>query len=122
MTEVHEAISRVVRCLTSYKLDASNEDTMQRAVASALDLGGFRYERECRLNAKDRIDFLTVDGIGLELKVDGGANEVARQLIRYAECDQVRGLVLITTRSKHGRLPSTLLHKPLTVYLQGGLG
>jgi len=61
-------------------------------------------EREVQLGPKDRIDFL-VDGIGIEVKIGGSSSEVFRQLFRYAKHDQVKSLLLVTTRSSHQTMP-----------------
>ncbi|TDX78696.1 hypothetical protein EDF35_1910 [Rathayibacter sp. PhB151] len=62
--------------------------------------------------------------IGVEVKVKGAPADVFRQLARYAECEEVHGLVLVTTSSRHLRMPRTFDNgKPLVVamLLEGGL-
>ncbi len=83
---------------------------------------------EYALSPGDRIDFFVLgDGIGIEVKTDdskGGAglSVVTRQLWRYAKSDDVKALILVTTRFKHRSLPSEILGKPLfVVYLNSFL-
>ena len=74
---------------------------------------------EYRLGARDRLDaFVEVSpagGIAVEVKTAGGLPAVARQLLRYAEHDEVTGILLVTTRSAHEAIPSVLLGKPCRV-------
>jgi len=116
--DTHPALEALAR----FRLDASSEASLQLAIAQALDESALSYEREVRLDARSRIDFLLPDGLGIEVKVDGSQTEVLRQLVRYADHEQVRALALFTTRSRHlSGMPSTLRGKPLTVRFQGGL-
>jgi hypothetical protein len=60
--------------------------------------------------------------VGIEIKVAGRAAPVARQLRRYAEHDQVRQLVLVTTRATLRAVPRELAGKSvLVVWLPGGI-
>lgn len=117
MTQAAAVVARLRR----YRLQTVSEAAMQASVAAVLECARVSFEREVSLTKADRIDFLTADGVGIELKIDGSENEVARQLIRYAEHERVRELLLVTTRSKHLSLPREVMGKPLTVYIQGGL-
>ncbi|HMI94453.1 MAG TPA: hypothetical protein VK509_23935 [Polyangiales bacterium] len=111
----------VLRCLTAHRFDSSTEERLQAGIAQALAAEGLQLEREVVLAPGSRIDFLSADGIGIEVKIEGTETSVLRQLMRYAEIDRVRELVLFTTRSKHLAMPATLRGKPLAVYFQGGL-
>jgi hypothetical protein len=117
-----DELDDVLEHLRAFRFDASTEDTFQLAVARALQLRGAAFEREVRLSARDRIDFLLGGGIGLELKINGAPSEVTRQLLRYAESDRISALVLVTTRALHRAMPAVLLGKPLRVHWQGGIG
>ncbi len=71
------------------------------------------FLREVVLSKTDRVDFL-VDGIAVELKVKCPANEILRQLARYAQHDEVREILLISvTRAALQNLPPTLNGKPV---------
>lgn len=70
---------------------------------------------------KNRIDFYLPDvGVGVECKVQGSVATVAEQLQRYAQRDEVRGLVLVTRCRAH-RLPTTIAGKPLRVIWVAGM-
>jgi hypothetical protein len=96
----------------------ATESELQRWMAARLGrIEGFtcNLEREVELAPGDRIDFL-LGGVGLELKVQGGPNEIARQLFRYSASARVLELVLFSTRATHAqRFPSELGGKPLYV-------
>ena len=114
--------NQLLVALARYRIDSTTEASFQAGVERVLRAEGITFEREVRLNDRDRIDFLLESGIGLELKTQGGENAVHRQLLRYAESDLIAELVLCTTRSVHKLLPRTVLDKALTVHFQGGIG
>ena len=114
------------QALLCYRFRYDNEKMLQGGVAGALDDLKVAYTPEYALNETDRIDFFVAgDGIGIEVKTNdskGGAglSAVLRQLWRYAKSDQVKSLVIVTTRSKHRDLPSEILGKPLhVIHLHG---
>ncbi len=73
------------------------------------------FEREM-VRGGDRFDLArTVDGLVVEVKVAGASGSVLRQLLRYASRDDVRGVVLATTKATHGRTPEVLAGKPVAV-------
>ena len=89
------------------------EYDLHRLVAACLESQGIEYIHEARLGPRCRIDFLC-GGVGLELK-RGKPNrtQLLAQLARYADCEQVSGLIVIAERSVD--LPHTLRGKPLRV-------
>jgi hypothetical protein len=90
----------------------NDEEEVQRAIAAVLTEQRYEFEREVRLAATDRIDFLIESGIGVEVKIQGSALAATRQLLRYAEHPRVRELILFTTRSQIV-VPSELGGKPV---------
>jgi hypothetical protein len=100
----------------------SSEAELQAQVAEVLTRGGVEFERERRRGVRDRVDFwLPGAGVCLEVKVDGALAAVTRQLYRYAEWDECRGLILLTNRAKHLAMPAEILGKPVSVVFVGGL-
>lgn len=114
-----DSLDQVLELLRGYRYDASTEAAFQQAVELRLSIAGMAYEREARLSARDRIDFLVDGGIGVELKVNGATNDVMRQLLRYAESDKISALVLVTTRALHQAMPPSMNGKPVRVHFQG---
>lgn len=96
--------------LTRFRFGFADENELQRGLAQALRSIGFKPEREVRLGKAGRVDLL-VDGIAIEVKINGQPARVTAQLTRYAERPEVRELVLVTTRARH-RPPAELCGKP----------
>lgn len=112
----------VSKALSGFMFSASGEKALQAAVATALGEARVTFQREVELGEAGRIDFLLEDGVGLELKVQGSANEIAAQLSRYAASPQISELVLVTRRHIHCQLPDSIGGKPLTVFVLSGFG
>lgn len=97
-----DAVDRVVAALSNLRIVAPvrSEHDLQSEVARYLDARGIRHRREHVLGPRNRIDFLTSDGIGIELK-KGKPNSVrlADQVRRYAEHDEVRAVVIVVERN-----------------------
>ena len=102
--------------ITTSPLMFDSEATVQITLSTAMllmlgdRLGNLK--REHRLTPKDRLDFL-LDGIGIEVKVKGGLSELTRQLFRYAEHPDVKGILVASTRSQHAALPELIREKPV---------
>lgn len=107
-------IERVVTALSGARFLCADEEELQRAVAKVLDDAAIPYQREVRLSARDRVDFM-VDGIAIELKVKTGAKELLRQVLRYAEHAQVESVLVGSTSHRALDLPFTANGKVLRV-------
>lgn len=87
------------------------EYDLHRLVMDALDAGGIPWEHEVKLAPRCRID-LMCGSVGIEVKrgaVDKAG--VMRQLTRYAACEQVQSLILVTEKTVP--VPRTLCGKPV---------
>lgn len=103
-----------------------DEIELHDGIAACLTEAGIPVDatdREIRLSARDRIDFLLPGGLGIEAKVAGRPGDVWRQITRYAQHPRVRSLLLVTTRARHAvDAPTTINGKTITVcVLRGGL-
>ncbi|MFB5761139.1 hypothetical protein [Paenibacillus medicaginis] len=89
-----------------------DEYKLHNMIAEQLTAAGISYSHEVPLAPRNRIDFLTTDGIGIEAK-KGKPNErsVYNQLERYAGFDEVKGLILVIER--YMDLPETINGKPV---------
>ena len=87
------------------------EYDLHRLVMDALDAAALPWAHEVRLGPRCRID-LMCGGVGIEIK--RGSVEKKRilaQLQKYAECDQVTGLILVTEKTVP--VPRTISGKPV---------
>jgi hypothetical protein len=106
----------IVKALKSHRFNYQNEKELQEGVEHVLMAHAIPFEREKVLGGvHGTIDFLVDGRIGIEIKTQGSPSAVARQLVRYFECDKVGELILLTGRSRLGHLPSMILGKRLTV-------
>lgn len=104
---------RFARLLRERSFTFSTEKELQDAIAATLDEMKIAYIREYHLSRLDIIDFyLWCSGIGIEVKIKGNGDAVVRQLMRYAECDQIKSLILVSSRLKHW-VPPQLCGKPV---------
>lgn len=93
MERIIEAISQLRAPLQQGEYD------LHRLVMDALDAAALPWEHEVRLAPRCRID-LMCGGVGIEIK--RGAVDKARileQLRRYAACERVEGLILVTEKT-----------------------
>lgn len=113
-------VDDVVRIVKSHRYRFTCETELHQGISMALEAAGLSYSYEASLSPTDRPDFL-VDGIAVEVKVDGTLAAVTRQLHRYARSDLVRGLVLVTSRARHMQQPREMLGKPVRQVFVGRL-
>ena len=93
MERIIEAISALRAPLQQGEYD------LHRLMMDALDAAALPWEHEVRLAPRCRID-LMCGGVGIEIK--RGAVDKARileQLRRYAACERVEGLILVTEKT-----------------------
>lgn len=106
------SILRSIRCATD------SESELSSCVFAKLVNASLVFRSEVWLDDSDRIDYL-VDRVGVELKVKGAVNAIARQLQRYAQSDQIDELILVTTKRTHAKVPRMLSGKAVHVITVG---
>ena len=121
---MHDRLFRLADVIEGYRFASASEDLIADGVDAALLRAGEEVEREVVLGPHERVDFLTPDGICIEVKVGGSLMDLVRQLQRYAQHERVRALLVVTNRSKLLGVPPELSGKPIAVasLLSGGLG
>lgn len=113
---------RIVAVLEAAQLTFVTEDDLQAEIQRALADAGIDARREIRLSdTTSRIDLLA-NSVGIEVKIAGSWASVVRQLTRYAKCDEITHLILVTSRAGHHRMPAQLCTKPLEVVSLLGAG
>ena len=98
-TEIlRERIANLVELLRSHRFRFSSEEELQSMVERVLKEAEIPHQREWDLGAAGRIDFLVEGDIGLEIKTKGSPTQVAAQVLRYCERDEIDCVVLLTAR------------------------
>lgn len=97
----------------------SVEKELQESVESLLKSAGVEFRPQVRLSSGGIVDVM-VGSIAVELKVKGVSGAILRQIAGYAECEEVSGVVVVTTRQKHRIAVDTLYGKPVSVVRVGG--
>jgi hypothetical protein len=115
---------RIAGVLQRSQLRISTEAALQTSIRDALHAAGIDAAREMRLGPKDRPDFLSLDPVEnetvvIEAKARYGRKAIYRQLVRYAEHDCVRAIVLVTGTAMG--MPPAINGKPVYV-VSIGLG
>lgn len=105
----------VVETLQRYRYRFSSEVSLHDGMAQALTEGRIAFKREFVAGPQDRFDFLVEPGIVIEAKIKGSLSTALHQVDRYAARDDVRAIVIATTRFWSGTLVQnpTLRGKPL---------
>ena len=98
------------------QLDLSSEKVLQSQILDLFSENQIDAEPEYRLSSDDIVDFF-INGLAIEVKIKGRANEIYRQCKRYTEHQEVTGLLLITNRSMG--FPEQINGKPCYVLTLG---
>lgn len=106
--EAQLKVKAIANHLARYGYRYSNEDALQQRLAQVLEQHGFAYTREYALDARNRFDFW-LDGIVLEVKVDGSLSSALHQVDRYINLPDVKGVILAGTPRWAGE---QLAHRP----------
>ena len=101
---LRERIANLVELLRSHRFRFSSEEELQSMVERVLKEAGIPHQRERELGSAGRIDFLVGGDIGVEIKTKGSPTQVAAQVLRYCERDEIACVVLFTARMTLGNL------------------
>jgi hypothetical protein len=83
--------------ILSYNFYPQDEKELQDKIEEIFKNEKVKYEREYRLSNKDIPDFMVDGCIAAEVKIAGGM-DIHRQLLRYAQHQSVKELLLISTK------------------------
>lgn len=92
--------------------------TSERDLQDGIGIALFKMypSREHVLGPTDRPDFF-IDGIAIEVKPEGSLSALTRQVHRYAGYDEVRAVVVVTSRHRLAQLPPEMNGKPVSVVI-----
>ena len=107
MGEVEGTLREIRGVLHASVFTYSTEAQLQDALERALRASGMRVHREVWIGDRDRVDLLYRGG-GIEVKIASSSPAVMRQITRYCASPQIKGLLLVTGRARHLKLPPTV--------------
>jgi hypothetical protein len=107
-------VQQIVTLLGRYRYSWRDEYDLQDSITTVLTEAGLTVAREVVLTPGERLDLL-VERVGIEVKVKGNVEKLARQLQRYAHSPHLDALIVATTRTEHRALPAHWAGLPLTV-------
>ncbi len=105
-------MEEIVKALSALRAPLMRgEYDLHRLVTDALDAAGIPWKHEEPLAPRCRIDLMCGD-VGIEIKRGRPpAGRLREQLTRYARCERVKGLIVVSERTCD--LPRTLCGKPV---------
>lgn len=111
-----KTIDDILAILKALRLNPVLEEfELHAAIAQALSDAGVAFEHEAKIASRCRIDFLTAEGVGIEVKKGKPTcHMLVEQIERYARCEQVIGVIAVVERNAAGwtALPEIIEGKP----------
>jgi hypothetical protein len=107
--------AQIATLLNRHRFRYENEKELQAGIETLLRQHGIVFEREASLGEAGVIDFLVEGGLGVEVKTKGALTAVTIQVHRYTRQEEVKSLLLVTTRARHRDLPDTMNDTPVRV-------
>jgi len=89
-------VEKLALLLGSVRYRYASEAKLHDVIELLLKEAGIVYTREYRIDAQNRADFW-INGIVIEVKVDGTAGDALRQVDRYIRLEGVHGVLLAAT-------------------------
>jgi hypothetical protein len=96
-----ERLAEFIGLMRRTPLVLKDEKSVQEGIALVLKSHGIDFKREVRLSGADIVDFMLPGGVAVEIKVNikGQARAIFRQCERYCEHEQVKALVLMSSKT-----------------------
>ncbi|QGZ17184.1 Cas4 family exonuclease [Arthrobacter phage DrYang] len=121
MTTYPQPLRELAALVSSTQHTWTTEDELQHSIAETLKAAGLDVTREVTLDGGlGRVD-LMVGKVGVEVKIKGSWQQLTRQVMRYARAEEIKALLVITTKAAHAKhVPVQAFGVPiLTVFLDG---
>jgi hypothetical protein len=111
----------VAAVFSQYRLTFHTEAELQTVMAEILTDAKIPHEREVRVDARNRLDFLCEGGLAIETKLatNKGPASLRRQLQRYADLERVTAILVVSNGFISG-IPDILSWKPITFHFLTG--
>ena len=94
-------MQKIIEALSNLRVGiVIKEYNLQKQISKILKDAGIVFKREHKLGPRNRVDFLTTEGIAIEVK-KGKPNkkQVIKQLERYTNFDEVKAVILVVETS-----------------------
>ena len=107
----------VINALRTLRIEKIFEEyELQNTIAAIFDKEDIRYEKERQLGPGSRVDFLTENGVAVEVK-KGKPNRtrLVDQINRYAKYQEVKAVVIVVETSLRIPITKTDNGKPCAV-------
>ena len=116
-------VRRAAQVIGAHAYRWSSEADLQAALAAVLEPRCATVEREHRLAAADRLDFLLLGTIAVEVKLHGSATALLSQVQRYCDHPSIGACLVVTpSRRLAAGWPETLRGKPVAAVLVRRVG
>lgn len=93
-------IEHIFKILSKQRFCVESEKETQKQISDALTHYHVVHKREFALDKSNIIDFLIKEsGVGIEVKIKGQKMAIYKQCERYCTFDEVKSLILITSKS-----------------------
>lgn len=92
----------------------NSEHDLHRAIGAQFVVDHISFSREVRLGPRNRVDFLILGGIAVEVKKGKpNSGDVSAQIERYCRFDTVQVLILVVERNVFAHLDQSTNGKPV---------
>ena len=97
-SSLHMRLSALSKLLGGFRYRYASEEKLHAVMGGLMREAGHTFQHEYRLDQHNRVDFW-LDGLVIEVKVDGSIGDAMRQVERYIGLPQVQGVLLAGTPS-----------------------
>jgi len=100
--------------LRKFRFNFTGEKELQRGLAKAFEGLSEPFIAEHKFSSQDIFDFYwPAKHVIVEVKVDGTLSALTRQIHRYLQHEEVRGVLVVVSRPPLMNLPDTINKKPV---------
>jgi hypothetical protein len=103
--------------LTEYNFNFTSEAELQDGIMQVFQTLDEPFTSECIISKEDRIDFYWPGpGVGVEVKIKHSLSALTRQVHRYLQHESVKGILIVSGKSRLNELPQIISGKPVLIH------
>ena len=95
---IHSLVNEIYSALRGQRLPISDEKELQKQMRNVFERAEIDVKSEYRLDDNNIVDFFYC-GLAIEVKIKSPARSVYRQCERYCNFDEVKAIILITSKA-----------------------